>query len=251
MAATRGLGLYTPLYQVTAVVEPGPLEVSLNEAAQGWRFYFEVGPAAAGMAVHLAIGAGFGALFALVARALALRGLVAVAAGVAYGLVVGGLMGLVALPWAAGETAGGQVVADAPALLGWPVFTVEHVLYGLTLGLLAFRSAERNTPPRRPNSPSGKLCGSGPRRSRKGLPCRTRPTGGGRRASGRVLSTAQHAFQALEIISQNPRGIPIKALARKLNISLSSGYYLISSMREQGLAEVSPAGPGLYTLGPR
>jgi DNA-binding IclR family transcriptional regulator len=78
-------------------------------------------------------------------------------------------------------------------------------------------------------------------------------TNGGqsRRASGRVLSTAQHAFQALEIISQNPRGIPIKALARRLNISLSSGYYLISSMREQGLAEVSPAGPGLYTLGPK
>jgi DNA-binding IclR family transcriptional regulator len=75
--------------------------------------------------------------------------------------------------------------------------------------------------------------------------------GESRRASGRVLSTAQHAFQALEIISQNPRGIPIKALARRLNISLSSGYYLISSMREQGLAEVSPAGPGLYTLGPK
>jgi DNA-binding IclR family transcriptional regulator len=64
-----------------------------------------------------------------------------------------------------------------------------------------------------------------------------------------VLSTAQHALQALEIIAQHPKGIPIKALARRLNISLSSGYYLISSMREQGFAEVSPAGPGLYTLG--
>jgi DNA-binding IclR family transcriptional regulator len=70
-----------------------------------------------------------------------------------------------------------------------------------------------------------------------------------RRASSRTLSTAQHAFEALEIIAQHPRGIPIKALARRLNISLSSGYYLISSMREHGLAEVSPAGPGLYTLG--
>jgi hypothetical protein len=140
-AATHGLGFYTPLYQVTAVVEPGPLGVSLREAAGGWRFYFEVGPAAAGMAVHLGIGAGFGALFALVARAVALRGVAAVAAGVAYGLAVGGLMGLVVLPWAAGETAGGQLVADAPRLLGWPVFTVEHLLYGLVLGLLASRGA--------------------------------------------------------------------------------------------------------------
>jgi len=69
--------------------------------------------------------------------------------------------------------------------------------------------------------------------------------------SARVLSTAQHALQALEIIAQHPKGIPIKALARRLNISLSSGYYLISSMREQGFAEVSPASPGLYTLGPK
>jgi DNA-binding IclR family transcriptional regulator len=83
------------------------------------------------------------------------------------------------------------------------------------------------------------------------VPDATTNGGEGRRGSGRVLSTAQHAFQALEIIAQNPRGIPIKALARRLNISLSSGYYLISSMREQGLAEVSPAGPGLYTLGPK
>src|ERR671934_73560 len=35
-------------------------------------------------------------------------------------------------------------------------------------------------------------------------------------ASGRVLSTAQHALQALEIIAQHPKGIPIKALARHL-----------------------------------
>jgi hypothetical protein len=95
------------------------------------------------MAVHLAIGAGFGALFALVARAFRLRGAAAVAAGAAYGLAVGGLMGLVVLPLAAGETAGGQLVADAPRLLGWPVFFVEHLLYGLTLGLLAFRGEER------------------------------------------------------------------------------------------------------------
>ena len=142
-AAATGRGRYTPLYQVTAVVEPGPLGVSLREAAEGWRYYFEIGPAAAGLAVHLALGAGFGALVALLVRATRLRGRAAVAAGAAYGLAVGGLMGLVMIPLAAGETAGGQVVADAPRLLGWPVFAVEHLLYGLVLGLFAFRGAER------------------------------------------------------------------------------------------------------------
>ena len=45
-----------------------------------------------------------------------------------------------------GELGGMCGVLNAPELLGWPVFTVEHVLYGLTLGLLlgtfAFRGAE-------------------------------------------------------------------------------------------------------------
>jgi hypothetical protein len=154
-AATRGLGLYTPLYLVTAVVEPGPLGVAQREAAEGWRFYLEVGPAAAGMAVNLGIGAGFGALFALAARGLRLRGPAAVATGAAYGLAVAAFMGLVALPWAAGATAGGQVIADAPLLLGWPAFWAGHLLYGLVLGILASRGAERSPTPR--NSPSATL----------------------------------------------------------------------------------------------
>jgi IclR family acetate operon transcriptional repressor len=72
-----------------------------------------------------------------------------------------------------------------------------------------------------------------------------------RGAPGRTLSTARHVLQALEIIARHPRGIPIKALARQLNISLSSGYYLVGSMREQGFVVPSPAASGLYTLGPK
>jgi len=68
---------------------------------------------------------------------------------------------------------------------------------------------------------------------------------------GRTLSTARHVLQALEIIARHPRGIPIKALARQLNISLSSGYYLVGSMRELGFVEPSRAASGLYTLGPK
>jgi hypothetical protein len=142
------LGFYTPLYQVTAVVEPGPLVIATAEAEAGYRFYLELGAAVAGMAVHLAIGAGFGAVFALLARALRLRGPLAVAAGAGYGLAVMALMGLVVLPAAAGETAGGQLVADAPELLGWPTFAAEHLVYGLALGTWAavrpFRIAEQS-----------------------------------------------------------------------------------------------------------
>jgi hypothetical protein len=138
MAAAAGeLGVYGRLYLVTAIVEPGPLEVSMAAADAGARAFLEVGGAAAGLAVHLAIGAGFGAVFALLARALRLRGPVAVTAGVLYGLAVMALMGWLVLPAAADQTAGGRLIADAPELLGWPVFAVEHLLYGLVLGLWA------------------------------------------------------------------------------------------------------------------
>ena len=144
VAAAADLGVYGRLYLVTAIVEPGPLEVSMAQAEAGTGAFLEVGGAAAGLAVHLAIGAGFGAVFALLARGLHLRGLVALAAGAGYGLAVMALMGLLVLPAAAGQTAGGQLIADAPRLLGWPVFAVEHLLYGLILGLFAFRGEVRS-----------------------------------------------------------------------------------------------------------
>jgi hypothetical protein len=134
VAAAPELGVYGRLYLVTAIVEPGPLEVSMAEAEAGSRTFLEVGGAAAGLAVHLGIGAGFGALFALLARGLRLRGPAALAAGALYGLAVMALMGLLVLPAAAGQTAGGELIADAPELLGWPVFAGEHLLYGLVLG---------------------------------------------------------------------------------------------------------------------
>jgi hypothetical protein len=145
-ATVLDLGLYTPVYLVTAIVEPGPLVESIAEAEAGFRFYLEVGGAAAGGAVHLGIGAGFGALFALLARALRLRGVVAVLAGVVYGLAVMALMGLVLIPSLAGETAGDQLIADAPALIGWPVATVAHLVFGLVLGVWTAVAARDRAP---------------------------------------------------------------------------------------------------------
>jgi hypothetical protein len=134
-ATVLDLGFYTPVYLVTAIVEPGPLVESIQEAEAGFSFYLEVSGAAAGFAVHLGIGAGFGALFAVAARALRLRGAVAVLTGVVYGLAVMALMGLMLIPTLAGETAGDQLIADAPALIGWPVATVAHLVFGLVLGV--------------------------------------------------------------------------------------------------------------------
>lgn len=153
-AVALDLGLYTPLYVVAAIVEPGPLTESIQEAAAGFHFYLELGAAVAGGAVHLGIGAGFGALFALLARALGLRGPVAVLAGAGYGLAVMALMGLVLIPWGADQTAGGPLIADAPRLIGLPVATAAHLVYGLGLGAWAAASARDRVPPDRERTAS-------------------------------------------------------------------------------------------------
>jgi len=68
---------------------------------------------------------------------------------------------------------------------------------------------------------------------------------------GRTLSTALHALEALEFVTESPRGVSVKAVARALNLSLSSAYSLVNSLRAEQFVDVSPSGPGLYVLGPR
>jgi len=154
VATADDLGVYGRLYLVTAIVEPGPLEVSMAQAEAGLRTFLEVGGAAAGLAVHLGIGAGFGAGFALLVRGLRLRGPAALAAGPLYGLAVMALMGLLVLPAAAGQTAGGRLIANAPELLGWPVFAAEHLVYGLALGAWTAVTARAAAPSSREQAAS-------------------------------------------------------------------------------------------------
>jgi hypothetical protein len=134
-ATWQRAGFYTPMYRIAAVLDPLPLEASLEEAAAGSpSFYFYPQPMFAGFAVHLAIGGFFGILFVLLVRALGVHGPVSLAAGVLYGLAVAALMGLVLLPLAADQLGGGRQVAEAASIVGWPTFAAWHVVYGLGLG---------------------------------------------------------------------------------------------------------------------
>jgi len=134
-ATWQHAGFYTPMYRIASVLDPLPLEASLEEAAAGSpSFYFYPQPMFAGFAVHLAIGGFFGVLFVVLVRALRVRGPVALAAGVLYGLAVAALMGLVLLPLAADQLGGGRQIAEAASIVGWPTFAAWHLVYGLGLG---------------------------------------------------------------------------------------------------------------------
>jgi hypothetical protein len=136
-ATWQHAGFYTPWYRIAAVLDPLPLQASLEEAAADRpSFYFYPQPMFAGLAVHLAIGGFFGILFVLLIGALRVHGRAALAVGVLYGPAVAALMGLL-LPVAADLLAAGPQIGDAASIVGWPTFAAWHLVYGLGLGTWA------------------------------------------------------------------------------------------------------------------
>jgi hypothetical protein len=146
-ATWQHAGFYTPWYRIAAVLDPLPLQASLEEAATDRpSFYFYPQPMFAGTAVHLAIGGFFGILFVALVRALRVRGPVGgsglrsaspLVAGVLYGLAVAALMGLALLPVFAEWLGGGRQIAEAASIVGWPTFLAWHLVYGIGLGTWA------------------------------------------------------------------------------------------------------------------
>ncbi len=143
-ATYQGTGFFTPMYHIASVfIDPKPMMTSMERAAQDRLFYFELGPALLGMMMHLATGAFYGLIFALIARGLRLSGAGAVLAGAAYGVVVLLFSSFVGLPIAASLFGGGEPISDMPTMVGWSTFTIEHLIFGVVVGVgyaLAVRS---------------------------------------------------------------------------------------------------------------
>ncbi|MGH2789312.1 MAG: hypothetical protein ACRDJV_15665 [Actinomycetota bacterium] len=131
-----GSGFFTPLYHIaSAFIDPKPMMTSMQHAMEGQNFYFTFGPAVLGMAVHLATGLVYGVVFALAARALRLSGGAAVVAGAVFGPLVLAFSSFAGLPVAASLFGGGDPISDMPKMVGWGTFTIEHVMFGLVVGL--------------------------------------------------------------------------------------------------------------------
>lgn len=135
-ATYLGAGFFTPMYHIAStLIAPDTMMTSMERAMNDQLFYFSAGPAALGMMIHLIVGVGYGIVFALIARALNLTGTAAVAVGGLYGLGVLLFSSFVGLPLAASTFGGGDPIADMPQMVGWPTFTIEHVIYGVVLGV--------------------------------------------------------------------------------------------------------------------
>ncbi len=116
-------GFFTPLYGIASPLL-GPFAM-MQSMKQG--IYFAAGPAVLGLIIHMLWSALYGMLFALLAMFLRLKGMVALLSGLVYGLVVLVVMSFVVLPSVGAAT--------MPAMIGWPSFMVEHLIFGMVLGL--------------------------------------------------------------------------------------------------------------------
>ena len=132
-------GFFTPMYHIASLLGDDTAARSLQEAASGDVFFFVPEPTIFGVAMHLVVGGFFGAIFSVVARAVVARigpsRASIIAVGVAYALLVMLLMSLVLVPAADAVLSGEERVSSFASVAGWGTFTIQHVIYGLVLGL--------------------------------------------------------------------------------------------------------------------
>lgn len=154
-ATYHDTGFFTPLHHIaSALIEPTAMMRSMEAGMAGDTFAISVGPALLGLALHLATGAFWGAIFGLIVSTGWLRGMTGLVGGIVYGLAVMVVMAFVALPLIASIFGGGDPISDMPRLAGWGTFAIEHAMYGTVLGLWPLLGGSQFGP-RRADEPSG------------------------------------------------------------------------------------------------
>ena len=132
-------GFFTPLYHIASLFDSPASMMSSMKAAMtgGGQFHFEAGPALLGAMIHMMTGAMYGVMFFLLIARARLSAAATAAAGMAYGAVVFAVSSWIALPLAASVFSAGDPIRHMPKLAGWGTFFVEHLMYGVALGVLA------------------------------------------------------------------------------------------------------------------
>lgn len=130
-------GFFTPLYHIASLfVAPTDLMSSMAHAMTGDTYYVSSGTALLGAALHMMTGAMYGAAFgAIVAMLRFNRGLLPLA-GALWGALVFVISTYVGLPLAAAIFNSGDQITHMARMVGYGTFLLEHVLFGLALGLL-------------------------------------------------------------------------------------------------------------------
>lgn len=136
-AWSKDTGFFTPLYHIASLwISPDAMLASMKDGMAGDAFHVEAGPVVLGAAIHMLTGAAYGVVFAVAVAGLALgRSTLAVAALVWGGLVFV-ISSFIGLPLAGALFDSGDQIKKMAELAGWGTFVIEHLLYGLALGVL-------------------------------------------------------------------------------------------------------------------
>lgn len=140
-AYAKDTGFFTPLYHIASLVtdDADMMKSMMADQAEGDAFTFLAGPAILGAMIHMMTGAMYGAVFGAVVSRLRLGLAPAAGVGLGYGFLVFAMSAYVGLPIAAAIFDSGDPITNMAEMAGWGTFVVEHLLFGLALGIVAGR----------------------------------------------------------------------------------------------------------------
>jgi len=139
-------GFFTPLYHIASLfLDPSTMMTSMQQAMGGSSFYFAFGPAVVGAAIHMMTGAMYGIVFAVLARLAKVSGVNLLVAGMVFGVIVFAASAWIGLPLAATIFGSGEQITNMAAMVGYPTFLIEHVMFGVATAAALLPIARRFT----------------------------------------------------------------------------------------------------------
>ncbi len=81
-------------------------------------------------------GAIAGAIFGVIISKIHVSRVITVVAGTMFGLLVLVVNGFIGLPIISYLFSGGQPISEMAKMVGWGHFTVEHLIFGMMLGII-------------------------------------------------------------------------------------------------------------------
>ncbi len=138
-AYAKDTGFFTPLYHIASLVtdDSDMMKSMTADKMDGDAFTFLFGPAILGAVIHMITGAMYGAVFGLIVSRLRLGVAALAGVGMVYGFLVFVVSAYIGLPLAAAIFDSGDPIKNMAEMAGWGTFIIEHLMYGVALGLLA------------------------------------------------------------------------------------------------------------------
>jgi hypothetical protein len=145
----KDTGFFTPLYHIASLwADQDDMMTSMmanQEGGDAFTFVFDT--ALLGALIHMMTGALYGAIFGLAVSKLRPGIALLASVGIAYGAIVFAVSAWIGLPIAAALFDSGDQIENMAEMAGWATFVIEHLLYGLVLGLLVAGARTRSAVP--------------------------------------------------------------------------------------------------------